>query len=201
MAAVLLNRLEYLMMNNPLRAALQRRFEATRLLELGGAMAGGVALEMGCGRGVGVEVIVERFAAHSVDAFDLDPRMVRLARRRLDARRLPARLWVGSATSIPAADASYDAVFDFGIVHHIRDWPRALAEAARVLKPGGRFYAEEILEPWIRRTRWLLEHPREDRFDAEQFRAAIEDNGLSVIASRRLGASAAWFVARKLLAG
>jgi hypothetical protein len=41
---MLLNRVEKLMMNNPLRAAVQRRFEARRLLEMGGPVAGGRCL-------------------------------------------------------------------------------------------------------------------------------------------------------------
>lgn len=86
---------------------------------------------------------------------------------------------------------------DFGILHHIRDWRRSLAEVARVLKPGGCFYAEEILEPFIRRTRWLLEHPRADRFDAEQFRVAIEESGLVVVDWRQSWGWVAWYAARK----
>ena len=193
---MLLNRVEYLLMNNPLRAAVQRRFEAPRLLEMGGPCEGAAALELGCGRGVGAELILDRFGARSVDAFDLDPSMVALARRRLRGRA-PARFWIGSGDSLPATDESYDAVFDFGIVHHIHDWRRALAEMARVLKPGGRLYAEEILEPFIRRTRWLLDHPREDRFDGEQLRAAVERSGLEVVSWRRLGGWMAWCAARK----
>ena len=84
---MLLNRFEYLLMNNPLRAAVQRRFEAPRLLEIGGMGTGGAALEIGCGRGVGAELILDLFGVDSVDAFDLDPRMVGLARRRLAGRR------------------------------------------------------------------------------------------------------------------
>lgn len=193
---MLLNRLEYLLMNNPLRAAVQRRFEAPRLLELGGPSPGGRALELGCGRGVGAELILALFDLHSVDGFDLDPRMVALARRRLEGRH-EARFWVGSGVSLPAVDESYDAVFEFGIVHHIHDWRRAVAEMARVLKPGGRLYAEEVLEPFIRGTRWLFDHPREDRFDGERLRTAIEESGLEVLGWRELWGLFAWCVARK----
>ena len=52
---MLLNRLECALMNNPIRAVVQRRLEAHRLLSLGGRKSGGVAREIGCGRGVGIQ--------------------------------------------------------------------------------------------------------------------------------------------------
>ena len=170
---MLLNRIEYALMNNPFRAAIQRRFEAARLLRMGGGMQGGRALEIGCGRRVGTELILDCFGADAVDAFDLDPRLVALARARLARRSAPVRQWVGDASVIAAPDASYDAVFDFGIVHHVPDWRRALTEVRRVHKPGGRLYAEEVLARFILHpvTRRLLEHPREDRFAAADFAA------------------------------
>lgn len=197
---MLLNRLEFALMNNPLRAALQRHLEARRLLAMGGPAAGRV-LEIGCGRGVGAQIVLDRFDAASVDGFDLDPRMVVRARRRHAGRSSPARFWVGDAARLAAADRSYAAVFDFGILHHVPDWRAALAEVRRVLVPGGRLYGEEVLEPFIRRTRWLLDHPRQDRFDAGQLRDALERTGLPVIAWRRMGHSFAWFVAQRPPAG
>ena len=98
-----LNRLEKLMMNNPVRSALQRR-EADRLLQMGGAMDGGLALEVGCGRGVGTELILDVFRANRVDVFDLDPDMVARARRRLAGRGERVRIWTGDATAIDAED-------------------------------------------------------------------------------------------------
>src|SRR3990172_11882859 len=99
-----LNAVETALMNNPVRAAIQRRFEARRLLAMGGRMDGGRALEVGCGRGVGVGLILDRFGAGEVDAFDLDPRMVERARRRLWRRNDAIRLWVGDATAITTPD-------------------------------------------------------------------------------------------------
>ena len=196
---MLLNRAEYGLMHNPLRAAIQRHFEAPRLLRMGGPMGGGAALEIGCGRGVGIELIYEVFGADSVDAFDLDPSMVELARERLAARGLRARLWVGDVTAISSADERYDAVFDFGIIHHIPHWRRVLSEVSRVLKPGGRFYAEEVLARFIRHpiVRRILEHPQADRFDGETFRTALQEVGLDPFGTRESWRSFAWFVARK----
>lgn len=197
---MLLNRVEYLLMNNPIRAAVQRHVEAPLLRRMGGTISGGTALEIGCGRGVGTRLILELFGAARVDAFDLDPRMVRQARRRM---RGEGRLWVGDASAIAAPANTYDAVFDFGIIHHVPAWRQAVAEAARVLKPGGRFYAEEMLARFIQHPlmRRLLEHPQTDRFEAAGFRAALMDVGLTPVASRELPGTMAWFVAEKPAAG
>ena len=48
--------------------------------------------------------------------------MVARARQRLAPRGEQVRLWVGDVTCIEAEDATYDAVVDFGIIHHIPDW-------------------------------------------------------------------------------
>ena len=194
-----LNRVEFALMNNPVRAAVQRRVEARRLLEMGGAMSGGTALEIGCGRGVGVEIILDLFGAERVDAFDLDSRMIDRARRRLQSRRECIRLWTGDATSIPADDGAYDAVFDFGIIHHVPSWRNAVAEVGRVLHPGGRFYAEEVFGSFISRrfVQRLLEHPEDGRFGHDQFCATLTDAGLELIASSQVWGAGGWFIAEK----
>lgn len=196
---MLLNRIEFVLMNNPVRALVQRHFEARRLVQMGGSVDGGIALEMGCGRGVGVEIVLDLFKASCVHAFDLDPRMVSLAAGRLASRKERVRLWTGDATQIGSPDAVYDAVFDFGIIHHIPDWRKALSEACRVLKPGGRFYAEEVFDSFILRPFWrtVLKHPQEDRFDYGQFKHEVAQQGLHLLSSNRLGNGFGWFVARK----
>lgn len=49
---MLLNRPEKALMNNPLRAALQRHYEAPLLEQLGGRLKATRVLEIGCGRGI-----------------------------------------------------------------------------------------------------------------------------------------------------
>jgi ubiquinone/menaquinone biosynthesis C-methylase UbiE len=180
---VKLNRVEKMLMNNPLRALLQWRFEAPLLERLGGRADGLRVLEVGCGRGVGTEIIFERFGAAHVTAFDLDPDMVLRARRRL-ARFRPERLrlFVGDVTAIDAADATFDAVFDFGIIHHVPAWQAAIREVRRVLRPGGRFFFEEVTARALRRRayRTFLDHPRENRFSGGQLVAELERQGIVV---------------------
>jgi len=194
-----LNRVEFALMNNPVRAAIQRRVEARRLLQMGGPMRGGRALEIGCGRGVGVEIILDCFGAERVDAFDLDSRMIDRARRRLQNRKEQIRLWTGDATSIPEKDGTYDAAFDFGIVHHVPRWRDAIAEVGRVLRPRGRFYAEEVFGSLITRrsVQRLLKHPEHDRFDHDQFCAALNGAGLDLMVSSQLWGAGGWFIAEK----
>ncbi len=197
---MILNRLEFLLMNNPIRAAVQRRFEARKFLRMGGPLpAGARALEIGCGRGVGAEVIFDVFGAAAVDAFDLDPRMVALAQRRLGSRAPNVRLWIGDAAAINAPGATYDAVFDFGIIHHVPNWRDVLLEVHRVLKPGGSFFAEEPLagilnHPVMHR---LCAHPVEDRFGVGDFRAALHAANLVPLREEHLWHTMFWFVAEK----
>ena len=178
-----LNTVEKALMNNPVRALVQWYYESALMERLGGRVEGGLVLEIGCGRGVGTEIIFERFRAREVHAFDLDSDMVKQARRRL-SRYSPERLhlFAGDVARIEADDASYDAVFDFGIIHHVPDWRRAVAEVARVLKPGGRFFFEEVtshaLNRWTYRT--FLKHPTEDRFSADEFIRELHRQGITV---------------------
>jgi ubiquinone/menaquinone biosynthesis C-methylase UbiE len=182
---VKLSRFGRMQMNNPGRAAAQRRYTATKMLRLGGDVAGGTALEIGCGRGVGIEIILEPFGASKVVAFDLDPKLVELAARR--TRRFGERVEVsvGTATDIAAPAASFDAVFDFGVIHQIEQWRTAVQECARVLKPGGRFYFEAVSTRLFRFAMNLAMEPgtpdvRKIGFDRDSYLGELERNAIIV---------------------
>jgi len=174
-----LNAVERAAMNNPVRAAHQHHREAAWFSRLaGGALSGRHVVEVGCGRGVGAEVILDRLGAAEVTAFDLDESMVELARKRLCGR--PVSLSVGDVCEIEQPAGGVDTVVDFGIIHHVPDWQQALAEIARVLRPGGLLLFEEVprrvLDKWLFRT--FTEHPRENRFEADEFAAELAHHGL-----------------------
>jgi ubiquinone/menaquinone biosynthesis C-methylase UbiE len=198
-AGVQLNRIERLFILSPIRALLQRHWEARQLLAMGGALAGAHVLETGCGPGFGIDLLYRRFKAARVDAFDLDPKMIALLRRRQRTRVRRTRLWVGNVRHIPVADASYDAVVNFGAIHHVVRWREAIGEIFRVLKPGSPFYCEEILSHYI--THPLLgrfmDHPQEDRFDTHQFISALQQEGFRVHRIRQLVDLYLWVVAVK----
>ena len=183
-----LNSFEFMLMNNSLRAASQRWIETPLLIGRHGVLEGQRVLEIGCGRGVGLEILLGLGAAEVV-GFDIDPRMTRLAQERLAGAGERARIEIGDAEAIQAPDASFDSVVDFGIVHHVPNWPKALREVGRVLKPGGTFYFEDILRGlttlWPARV--LFDHPQTSQFSGEEFRATLQEAGLRIAAWRQWG--------------
>jgi len=177
-----LNWFEKLVMNSPMRLMNQRK-EARQMLELGGDVRGGRVLEIGCGRGVGVEIIFDMFGPSYVEAFDFDPYQVRLAKQRLLSRyQDKVKLYDASATEIPSPDSSYDAVFDFGALHHIPNNIVAISEIARVLKPEGRFFFMELFSSLTMRpiTRFLTQHPPEAQFTWDELSMKLAKSGLVV---------------------
>lgn len=90
---------------------------------------GRTVLEVGCGTGL-VMQRVAGFAAH-VTGIDVSPGMLARARERgLDVRE-------GSATALPFPDATFDVVYSFKVLAHVDPVEPALAEMARVTRPGG----------------------------------------------------------------
>ena len=188
---MLMNRIESSLVNSPPRRWLQRHYEMPWLRRNGPPLSRDArVLEIGCGQGYGTQLILEAFKPASVDAVDLDRRMVDRARRRLHDHSDEVTIAQGSVVDLIAAldarDRSYDAVFDFAIIHHIPDWRAALDEVSRVLRPGGAFYFDEVTAVALssRTYRLLFDHPHHDRFTAAQFLDACAKRGLRVTRHR-----------------
>ena len=146
--------------------------------------AGAKVLEIGCGDGGGAGIFARRFAPGLYHGLDVDPAMIRVAAaRRNKAGGCPALFVLGDAERLPYADGAFDAVVNFGIIHHLPDWRRGVAELARVLRPGGAFFFEEIYPPLYANPvfRVMLAHPRENRFHGPEFRAALAEEGLRLL--------------------
>jgi ubiquinone/menaquinone biosynthesis C-methylase UbiE len=144
---------------------------------------GARVLEVGCGRGAGARLILRAFQPTLLCALDLDTQMVQKARDYLSANeRKRVSLYVGDVFRLPFKDRAVDAVFGFGVLHHVPDWRGAAAEIARVLKVGGTYFVEEFYPSAYQNfiTRHLLVHPKEDRFYSHELRASLKEIDLPI---------------------
>jgi SAM-dependent methyltransferase len=172
-----------LWVDSRLRALVQRR-EAAILRRLGGAVPGGTVLELGTGRrGTGLRLALDAFGAGRAEGIDRYAGSVEASRaavrdlgRRVDVRE-------GDATGLAAAAESYDAVFGYHVLHHAEAWRDVVGEAARVLRPGGRFYSCELTAKFVdsRLLRAVAFHPADgDRPTPSGLAEACRDAGLTV---------------------
>jgi SAM-dependent methyltransferase len=110
-----------------------RTWEATARGLLGLLRLGDV-LDVGSGDGVLTTLLAPR--ARSVTCLDRSPRVIEAAGKRLG--RLPnVRLLEGDMHALPFPDRSFDQVLCFHALTYADAPARAVAEAARVLRPGG----------------------------------------------------------------
>jgi ArsR family transcriptional regulator len=99
-----------------------------------GLMDLGDVLDAGAGDGTVAHLLAPR--ARSVTCLDRSPRMAAAARRRL--REVGARVEVGDVEALPSVAERFDHVLLFNVLACTRRPAQAIAEAARVLRPGGR---------------------------------------------------------------
>ncbi len=115
-------------------------------------------LELGAGVGGLSALVYDRYRPERVVITDFDPQQVETARRSLIRRygTLPNAFELGTADAlaIPFPDATFDAVFAIGVLHHVEERhseyirrPRAVAELRRVLVPGGTLVYTEFSHP------------------------------------------------------
>lgn len=181
-----LNTAERWMVNNPVRTWMLRR-NIARLQSWAPGHPFADVLEIGCGFGSGVLAIDAILKPRRLLAFDLDEAMVAQARRRCAAVNADLLLSVADAEHLPYDDDVVDTVFEFTIFHHIPDWRAAVTEVARVLRPGGLFFFEELTRElhidlpvvsWI--SRRTTDHPWETIPSKPEFLGAIQDAGMTI---------------------
>lgn len=175
-----LNWVERWVVNNPMRV-MEQKFQIRYFQKAMPLKAGATILEIGCGRGAGAALIDKTFNPEFLAPQDLDFAMVHKAQRYLSTTgNGKIFLSVADATRIPFKDRSFDAVFGFGFLHHVPNWQKALVDIARVLKPGGIYYMEELYPAVYSNfiTRRLLVHPETNRFKSIDLHKELANVGM-----------------------
>jgi ubiquinone/menaquinone biosynthesis C-methylase UbiE len=117
------------------------------------------ALVPGCGFGEDAARLARLGAM--VDAFDISPDIIDIARRRAAEFGYPnISFGVMPSEALAFPDASFDLVVFIDILHHV-DIPKTMAEVKRVLKPGGliignELYTHSLIQKRIRES-WLVD--------------------------------------------
>ena len=107
-------------------------------------------LEIGCGMGYDSLEFLKRGVR--VTATDLTDNAVKLTKRHYEIQGVQAEeVRTANALDLPFDDNTFDAVWSNGVLHATGDTPRAISEARRVLKPGGR----AIISHFYRKPSWM----------------------------------------------
>ncbi len=107
-------------------------------------------LDVGCGTGPTLELLAKEFPEREFNGLDLTPKMIEVAK----AKKLPnSNFVVGDSENMPFESSSFDALICANSFHHYPNPERFLAEAERVLRPGGylilRDYTSNNFFVWV----------------------------------------------------
>jgi ubiquinone/menaquinone biosynthesis C-methylase UbiE len=159
-----LGKTEFYAMNNPVRRFIQKHGEFRVfkhfLKKQNINLSGKVIIDAGCGSGYSSNLIMDAFNPSELIAFDIMPEQIAIAQKRYTNITFKT----GDLTEIKIPDSTTDAVFVFGILHHIPEWRKALRNISGFLKRAGVF---------------LVDEPKY-RFTWNEFEQGIRDSGLSI---------------------
>lgn len=179
-----LNKAEFFLVNSRVRALIQEHIEFPRLRRYVALEANKRILEIGCGSGTGAGIINKTYRPRQYIGIDLDEKMVRIAKQKNPERNMT--FMEGDVSSLPFREESFDAVFDFGVIHHIPNWKDCVREVHRVLTQGGHFILEDLSRESFSTFFWgsiwqrVTDHPYESMYRRQEFLEHLEAAGFSL---------------------
>ncbi len=185
----------YLQQSNPaFEAAMAARTAAREAQFFTPYLRSGMALlDAGCGPGSITLGLAEHVTPGPVVGVDIQPAQVEQARTFAAARGATGvRFEAADLYRLPFPDRSFDAVFANGVLMHLREPMRALAELRRVLRPGGTagirdpdfstnvfFPVTPVLEQWFALRLRTRRHNGNDPTLSRSYRRLLLDAGFT----------------------
>jgi SAM-dependent methyltransferase len=150
------------------------------MLHLCGDVTGQSVLDLGCGEGRFSRMLEDRGA--SVVGIDPVLGLASAAHRR---RRLSSEYAVARGESLPFGSSCFDLAVSYITLVDVADFRAAIAEVARVLRPGGSFLVANLgfvsaSEGWARDEQGRRLHHRVDRY-AEERPIVLEWRGVRIV--------------------
>lgn len=159
---------------------------------LRGVELGSDVLEIGPGPGVATDWLRSRVAR--LTSIEIDHKLAESLKKRMAGTNVT--VVEGDATSMPLPDATFDTVVSFTMLHHVpsRLQHKLLAEACRVLRPGGTFAGMDSTPNLV----WNIYHLFDDRNPVapETFPARLEAAGFGEVQVNTAANGFAWKAVR-----
>lgn len=118
------------------------------------------ALDLGCGTGEMLKLILQEDTHKELCGIDLSEKMLAVAKSKLPEQ---VKLILGDSESLPFSDNTFDVVYCNDSFHHYPAPQNVLREVYRVLKPGGTFLMGDCWQPLVGRAimNFYMRHSKE----------------------------------------
>lgn len=158
-----------------------------QVIERMGIRAGERILDLGCGNGWATRLLAQTEAGVQAIGVDASPKMIAKADE-LHSFTIRSRYDWGSFENLEFKDAEFDRIFSMEALYYAKDLDKAISEAFRVLKPGGKsdvlvdyYHESEASAPWAEIMELDLH-----RLDEAGWRAAFERAGFTGVTTERV---------------
>lgn len=135
-------------------------------------------LDLGCGIGHTTREIALKLNCREIFGVDCDEEQIKKAER---ANKLDnAKFFVDDGANLKFGDNYFDSVFAFNVMHHIKNYEKAIKEMHRVLKTNGDFYVVDASKSFFKNPVIKLMDNTQSFFSMSEFINKLKECGFHI---------------------